>query len=160
MFIVVLEEDYKTVYQRDVRPLILEEMVRTLEHHRQQGHLVVLVTASPEHLVRPFAEEVDADLWACTEVETTQCPTSGTMVSTGRVIGRVCCADEKPKVMRRVAEAYDVDLSKSFAYSDHYDDIPMLEMVETATVINPTHALEQIAKQRDWFIKRPTALIS
>lgn len=157
MSMALLDEDYRNVYHRVVRPLIFEEMVRTLEQHRQHGHLVVLISASPVHLVRPFAEEVDADLWACTEIETIPCPTSGAPVSTGRVLGGgVCCGHEKPNVMRQVAETYGVDLSKSFAYSDHYDDIPMLEMVKTATVINPTPALEQIAKKRDWSIRRPT----
>ena len=152
-----LEEDYAKVYDRDVRPLIFEEMVGTLEEHRRQGHLVVLISASPTHLVRPFAEEVDADVWACTEIETTKDLKSGALVSTGRVLSEgVCCGHEKPNVMRQVAETYGVDLSESFAYSDHYDDIPMLEMVKTATFINPTLAMEQVAKKRDWSIRRPT----
>ena len=156
MSIKLLGEEYKKVYQRYVRPLIFEEMIQTLEEHRRQGHLVVLISASPTHLVLPFAEEVDADLWVCTDIESIQCPTSGSLVSTGSVVEEgVCCGKEKPKVMRQIAETYGVDLSESFAYSDHYDDIPMLETVKTATVINPTKALHQVAKKRDWSIRRP-----
>jgi len=149
-----LERLYEQVYETHIRPLVFEEMIQNLEDHRARGHLIVLISASPEHLVRPFAIEVQADLWACTQLETVPSKSSN-QICTGRVMGNICCAAEKTKVMQQIAQAYGVDLDQSYAYSDHYDDIPMLQAVANATVIHPNVALENVAKKNDWAISRP-----
>lgn len=38
------------------------------------------------------------------------------------------------------------------AYSDHYSDIPMLELANEVTVIDPDKKLERVAKKRGWQI--------
>jgi hypothetical protein len=56
--------------------------------------------------------------------------------------------------MRQLAEAHDVDLARSFAYSDSATDLPMLEAVGHPVAVNPDRTLRRIAAARDWEILR------
>ena len=38
------------------------------------------------------------------------------------------------------------------AYSDHYSDVPMLQMAHHVTVVDPDAKLERISKQKGWEI--------
>ena len=43
-----------------------------------------------------------------------------------------------------------IDLSKSWFYTDSYTDMPMLERVGNQVVVNPDPRLRRIAKRRGW----------
>lgn len=45
-------------------------------------------------------------------------------------------------------------LPDSFAYADAISDLPMLEAVGTAVVVNPDARLSQVADQRGWRVER------
>ena len=48
------------------------------------------------------------------------------------------------------AREHDVDLAKSFFYTDSYTDLPMLERVGIARVVNPDTRLKRHAKRVGW----------
>jgi putative phosphoserine phosphatase/1-acylglycerol-3-phosphate O-acyltransferase len=52
--------------------------------------------------------------------------------------------------MRSFAAAHDIDLAQSYAYSDSLSDLPMLEAVGHAVVVNPDPALAAIARREGW----------
>jgi phosphoserine phosphatase len=54
--------------------------------------------------------------------------------------------------VERVAESYDIDLSRSFAYSDSVADEPLLEAVGNPVVVNPKAPFRAIAERRGWEI--------
>ena len=82
----------------------------------------------------------------------------------------------KAVAMERLAEEHGFLLSESYAYSDSYTDLPMLEAVGHPVVVNPDRVLAKLAKERGWQIKsfsspvrvregrvknaRPTALVA
>ena len=78
------------------------------------------------------------------------------IIITGMIQGNVCCQQTKADYVQDLAKEYSLDLSASYAYSDHHHDIPLLESVGHANTVNPTPLLEQVAKKRDWTILRPT----
>jgi phosphoserine phosphatase len=65
----------------------------------------------------------------------------------------------KAEAMREVAEGRGFDLAASYAYSDSFTDVPMLECVGNPVAVNPDRALETVALARGWRIVRfgPTA---
>jgi hypothetical protein len=49
-----------------------------------------------------------------------------------------------------LAEERDIELARSFPYSDSVNDLPMLELVGNPVAMNPDHRLRAIARRRAW----------
>jgi len=56
--------------------------------------------------------------------------------------------------MRELAEREGYDLATSYAYSDSITDVPMLEAVGHAVVVNPDRTLRRLAVERGWEVAR------
>jgi hypothetical protein len=52
--------------------------------------------------------------------------------------------------MRDLALFEGIDLAASYAYSDSYTDVPMLEAVGHPVVVNPDRVLARLARDRGW----------
>jgi hypothetical protein len=67
----------------------------------------------------------------------------------------------KVEAMREVAEQDGIDLEGSYAYTDSFTDMPMLELVGNPVVVNPDRELREAAEENDWPIlefQRPVSL--
>jgi HAD superfamily hydrolase (TIGR01490 family) len=126
-----------------VDPLIFAEAAELIREHREQGHDVVVVSASGEEMVAPIAELVGA----------THCAATRMAVADGRYTGEIdfyCYGDQKAEAMRELAAANGYDLAECHAYSDSITDLPMLEAVGHPSAVNPNRALRKVAIQRGW----------
>ena len=56
--------------------------------------------------------------------------------------------------MERFAEEHGIDMAASWAYSDSASDLPMLRAVGNPVVVNPDHALLEVARAEDWRVMR------
>ncbi len=130
-----------------IDPIVYSEALDEMGAHRAAGHLVFMVSASPEEIVRPLARYLGAD---------------GSVASTAKVDrnGRFTGEMEfysygpyKVDAMEALALEHDLDLDESYAYSDSITDLPMLEAVGHPIVVNPDRALAKIAIERDWEIR-------
>jgi len=144
-----LEISAKDLYHSKIKHCVYPEMIESMKRHREKGHLVILVSAASEHLLKPFSEDCQADIWEATKIQTDD---GG--ICTGCVQGNVCCEQQKVEVMKRLSKQYGIDLENSYAYSDHHSDLPFLEAVGNPVVVNPTNILEKVAWERKWQVKR------
>jgi len=119
-----------------VRPLLAE--------HRHDGVVTVLVTTSPEHLVRPLADRLGFEELLATRYEIRD----GKF--TGALAGRFVWSLGKLAAVREWAEANDVALADSYAYSDSASDYPMLAVVGRPTAVNPDIRLRSLARSYEW----------
>jgi hypothetical protein len=55
--------------------------------------------------------------------------------------------------VRDLAEQHGLDLSRSFAYSDSYNDLPMLSLVGHPCAINPDRRLSRHAEEQEWQVR-------
>ena len=102
-----------------VRPKALQEIL-TL---RQKGAIVVIVSASPENWIRPWADSLSVDLIA-TRLQVAD------DTLTGRISERNCHGEEK---VARITELYQLtDYGHISAYGDSSGDRPMLQLAQTA----------------------------
>ena len=136
--------------ERIVDPIIYAEAVDLIELHRASGHRVVIVSASPEEIVEPLARHlgVDATIASRAEVD-----------DDGRYTGELALYAYGPFKAAAIAELAvneGIDLEASFAYSDSYTDVPMLEMVGHPVAVNPDRLLGHLARQRGWEIRKFT----
>ena len=127
-----------------VEPIIYAEALELLEQHQASGRKTYLVSASPEEIVQPLAEYLGVD---------------GAIASRavvdldGRYTGEMAFyayGPFKAEAMRDLASFEGIDLSASYAYSDSYTDVPMLEAVGHPVVVNADRVLARLARDRGW----------
>ncbi len=127
-----------------VEPIIYAEALDLIEQHRAAGDLVVIVSASPEEIVAPLGRHLGADMTIASRAQ---------IDDAGRYTGAMsfyAYGPYKADAMRALAAAHGVDLQRSFAYSDSYTDLPMLEAVGHPVVVNADRVLQRLARERGW----------
>ncbi len=138
-------------------PLVYAEALFLIDEHKRNGRRVILVSASPEQIVRPIGRHVGV-----TEIIATRIKTD----SAGffqQELERYAMGPGKADAIRELAEREHLDLEGSYAYSDSVTDLPMMELVGHPVAINPEKELRRIAEERGWPIlefQRPVSLDS
>lgn len=131
-----------------VTPLVYAEALAIMEEHRGEGRRVVVISASPEEIVRPLCRHLGID-----EVIATRAAVD----EEGRYTGELelyAYGPGKAVAMLEMAEREGIDLDASYAYSDSITDLPMLEAVGNPVVVNPDSELAAVAAERDWPVRR------
>ena len=141
--------------QEIIDPLIYAEALELFEEHRDAGRDLYLVSSSGEEVVMPLAEYLGVPHVIATRAGIDE---------EGRYDGTLdfyCYAENKAIAIRAEAEARNIDLASSYAYSDSVTDVPMLEAVGHPVAVNPDKDLRRVAEERGWEIRdfqRPVRL--
>jgi HAD superfamily hydrolase (TIGR01490 family) len=133
-------------YREHVEPHVAPAARVAVEHHRQAGHTVVLATGSTVYAARPVAAGVGIEHVLSSELE----------VVGGAFTGKpsaLCFGRHKVALAEQWAATHGIDLSRSYFYSDSYNDLPMLARVGTAIAVNPDARLRRHAKKHGWAIQ-------
>ncbi|MEM7140873.1 MAG: HAD-IB family hydrolase [Actinomycetota bacterium] len=136
-----------TAAATDLEEQVLPFARRTIEEHRAAGRLLVLATATPRAWIAPFAARLGFDHLVATEW------TDDGKVFTGALDGPMIWRRDKAKAVKALAASEDIDLGRSYAYSDSYFDGAMLDSVGTAVAVNPDVRLAALATLRRWEIR-------
>lgn len=132
-------------FERHMKPLIFTEARAVVEQHKQKGHLVVFNTATLRYIVEKFQEHFGVHYALCSSVVLRD------GFITGR-IGQVCYGEGKARLAAEFAQERNVDLSRSYFYTDSLSDLPLLEKVGNPRVVNPQVLMRREAKKRKWEI--------
>ena len=128
-----------------IDPLVYQEAVQLIDHHRSRGRDIVIISASGSEVVEPIGHLLGADHTIATRLVEVD----------GKYTGEIefyAYAANKAAAIHEMADQYGYDLTESFAYSDSVTDLPMLETVGHAFAVNPDKALRKIASERGWQI--------
>jgi phosphatidylglycerophosphatase C len=117
-----LEADAETFAVEKVLGMLRPDAVQAWRNWRAQGALMVIVTASPETLVHPFARGLGADRLIGTRLHLDE---QGRV--TGGFIGPNCRGPEK---VVRLREAFGENVRLAAAYGDTSGDREMLQLAE------------------------------
>jgi len=137
----------KMVFSEYLATTIYPESRELIASHLEKGHRVVIISAATSYQIEPIAKELGIDDIFCTRME----------LRNGRFTGRVsemCWGEGKARAARMYAKKHDVDLSKSYFYSDSIEDYPLFKIVGKPVATNPDQKLSQIAFENDWPILR------
>ena len=126
-----------------IKPMMLEEAVRTVKKKKLEGP-VIIATATNSFVTRPIA-----DLFKIKDLIATEFIIKDNEF-TGEVDGIPCFREGKVKKVEEWVKANGYDLSSATFYSDSFNDLPLLEKVETAIVVDGDDKLIEQAKNNDW----------
>lgn len=136
-------------FDRDVRPRLYAGVVEHVAGLREMGTPIVLVSSSPELVLRPLA-----DYLQCADLLTTPVVyEEGRPPRVGE--GPPCYGAGKLYWATRWTEAHGRPLTGAAAYADNWSDRPLLEKVGRAVVVHPRRKLRRLAIHRGWTIIRP-----
>ncbi len=113
--------------------------------HRAAGRPIVLATTTPFDLVKPLA-----DLLGLDDVVATRYGVNADGTYDGTITGPFVWSAGKLAAVRDWAERNDVDLARSYAYSDSVYDTPLLAAVGKPFVVNPDPRMVLVAAARRW----------
>jgi putative phosphoserine phosphatase/1-acylglycerol-3-phosphate O-acyltransferase len=65
-----------------------------------------------------------------------------------------CWQEGKADAASNFAEQHDVELSKSYFYTDSHDDLPLLDIVGNPRLVNPDSELARVGARRGWPVYR------
>ncbi len=115
--------------------------------HLDEGQRVWLVTAAPIEIATIIARR----LGLTGALGTVAAHVDG--VYTGELVGEMLHGSAKAVAVREIADRFGLDLARCSAYSDSYNDLPMLNEVGDPCVINPDSRLRDHAKANGWRIR-------
>lgn len=115
--------------------------------HLDAGQQVWLVTATPYELAATIARRLGLTGALGTVAESVD------GVFTGRLVGDILHGTGKAHAVRSLAIREGLNLKRCTAYSDSFNDVPMLSLVGTAVAINPDGDLRELARERGWEIR-------
>jgi HAD superfamily hydrolase (TIGR01490 family) len=131
-----------------VLPRVYPQMLDVVRSHQDAGRPCYIATAASQ----PAAEVLAAALMMDGAMGTRWEVEDG--VYTGRLDGPFAYGEGKAQRLREFAAERDIDLARSWAYTDAASDLPMLEAVGHPVAVNPDAELAEVAKREGWEILR------
>jgi HAD superfamily hydrolase (TIGR01490 family) len=115
--------------------------------HLDEGQRVWLVTAAPVEIAQIIARRLGLTGAMGTVAEHVD------GVYTGRLVGDMLHGAAKGEAIKALAAREGLDLGRCSAYSDSFNDLPMLTMVGDPCAINPDARLRAHARAQGWRVR-------
>lgn len=126
-----------------VDPIVYHEAVKLIAEHQAAGRDVIIISSSGTEIVEPIGARLGADKAIGTQMA----------IEDGKYTGEVlfyAYGPGKADAMRALAQEQGYNLDESYAYSDSYTDLPMLDVVGHPFAVNPDEQLRRVARERVW----------
>ncbi|KRA30043.1 MULTISPECIES: HAD family hydrolase [unclassified Nocardioides] len=142
-----LEEVSEEIFDEGMAHRIWPGTRALAQIHLDQGQRVWLVTAAPIEIASMIARRLGLTGALGTVAEHVD------GVYTGRLVGDMLHGPAKAVAVQAIADREGLDLSACSAYSDSYNDLPMLSLVGDPCAINPDAKLRAHARAEGWRIR-------
>lgn len=129
-----------------ITPIILPAARALLQQHRQQGDLLIIITATNSFVTGPIADALGVDALLASEAEVAN------QRYTGRVTGIPCFQAGKVERLYEWLALNRQNLDQSWFYSDSHNDLPLLEVVTHPVAVDPDDTLAAHAQIKGWSI--------
>jgi HAD superfamily hydrolase (TIGR01490 family) len=136
----------RAVAREELVPRLYPQAVELMQRHKRAGREVYIASSSPEDYIALLADELAIDGVVGTRALVVEDR------YTGDLDGPMVHGPEKAARVAELAKERDIDLTRSFAYSDSVNDVPLLELVGNPVAMNPDHRLLAIARRRGWHV--------
>ena len=126
---------------------VYPEAVELVDEHLAAGHVVAIVSGALGFVVRPVAKRLGIEHIIHTRLEVED------GVLTGRVEDPVCFEEGKIYWLEQFIDEHEIDLARSYFYTDSISDLPLLDVVGHPVATNPDPVLHRTARRRGWEVK-------
>lgn len=141
-----LDKLHKEFMQSSVIPMVRAKSQEILDQHTAQGDTIILITATNTFIGKPIAEYFGIDHLLATQ------PKIINGNYTTEIEGTPCFQEGKVTRLNKWMDINNENLDGSYFYSDSFNDLPLLEIVDTPIAVDPDEKLADIAKERDWSV--------
>ncbi len=131
-------------FERHLRKRITNGALRQIRKHLLSGHFVLVASGSPQYIV----DEIGSHLRVHAAVGTRTRMVDGR--ATDQIVPPVVFREGKRAAVEALADRWDLDLTRSFLYSDSSADEPLFEAVGHPVVVNPKTPFRAAAERRGW----------
>ena len=129
--------------ENKIKPMILNKAVEAVELSKSKGP-VVIATATNSFVTRPIA-----DLFGIKNLIATEFIIKDNKF-TGEVDGVPCFREGKVQKVEKWVKENGYNLLDATFYSDSFNDLPLLQKVKTAIVVDGDDKLIEKAKHNEW----------
>jgi len=129
-----------------ITPMLDRGKPELLTPHRNNGDVIVIVTATNEFITRPIADLLGVEHLIATQVE---------MIDnhyTGRPTGIPSFREGKVERLNQWLTHQNTRFNKTYFYSDSMNDLPLLEHVDVPIAVTPDARLRNHAQNHHWKI--------
>jgi HAD superfamily hydrolase (TIGR01490 family) len=138
-------EAWHQQFMRDhILPIVLPAAQARIESHRQQGHILMIITATNTFITAPIARHFGIEHLLATE------PEIQNGLYTGNLVGTPCYREGKVERLQQWMTSNGHTLEDSWFYSDSHNDLPLLSCVTHPVAVDPDDTLRQHASQAGW----------
>jgi HAD superfamily hydrolase (TIGR01490 family) len=132
------------IVTESIVPRFCASVATLAEDHLTAGNAVWLVTGSPVEVAELCAERLGFTGALGTVAERAD------GIYTGRLTGGLMHGPAKAAAIGLLADIHGYDLTRSYAYSDSSNDLPMLRLVAHPHAVNPDSRLHRYATTNGW----------
>ncbi len=116
------------------------DVAARMRWHQEQGHVVILVSASLGAYLHPLGDLLEVDAVLCTELE----EVNG--ILTGKLDGKNCRGEEKASRVQKWCDGAGMNAEDLvYAYGDSSGDVQLLELFSHGTWVNTIDLEENAA---------------
>lgn len=128
-----------------IEPMLLTKAFSLLEAHRQQGHTLLIISASNTVVTGPIAERLGVTHLIGSDAEIVSGCYSGRPIGTpayreGKVTRLFDWLKNRPEEL----------IDDAWFYSDSHNDLPLLSLVDHPVVVDPDPTLAAHAATKEW----------
>jgi HAD superfamily hydrolase (TIGR01490 family) len=130
--------------ERKIKPILLPQAQRLIDRHRDDGDVVVVITATNQFVTEPIVRLYGIEHLIATTPEFVE----GRF--TGRFVGTPCFREGKVSRLQEWLKQTGAELEGSSCYSASHNDEPLLALVDNPVAVDPDEDLLAIATTRGW----------
>ena len=116
-----------------------------LQEAKKNNHYTAILSSSPNFIVSQVAKKFDVDEWQatcyCKDQDGKICGISSNMQG-----------EDKAKVLKQLSLKLNIPCQNVVAYTDSYQDIPLLQIVGKPIAVNPDRILRKKSVKMGWEI--------
>lgn len=130
--------------QTSIQPMRLPRAESLLAEHRAKGRTLIIITSTTRLITEPIACLLQVDHLLATDLEIKN------NRLTGKMDGVPCFGANKVTKLHTWLQKTRHSLEDSFFYTDSHTDLPLLELVDHPTAVDPDPNLQASALARGW----------
>ncbi len=144
--LVELANWHQQFMDENITPILLPKAFELIAKHREQGHFIMIITATNDFITAPIADAFAVDHLIAVTAERDEYGGY-----TGNVAGTPSFHEGKIiRLNEWLAENPSYSMEGSYFYSDSHNDLPLLNLVDHPVAVNPDEKLTAVAQEKGW----------